>query len=139
MFYVNFYAIRKSSYVETWAAKVCFYLWIHDLDIFVYPLQVGYDVLMADFFIERNLPRDERIVSTVPGQMFMACIFGIVSWWAFSTSYCCYLKCSFTDASVSAVKLFTLLPSYLLCFLIKRMNWKKHNPLRCMCNIHMIL
>lgn len=43
------------------------------LMVFVYLVQVGYDVLMADFFIDRNLSRDEKIVSIVRlgGQMLL--------------------------------------------------------------------
>jgi hypothetical protein len=34
-----------------------------NFDVFVHTLQVGYDVLMADFFIHKNVPREEKIVS----------------------------------------------------------------------------
>jgi E3 SUMO-protein ligase PIAS1 len=32
-----------------------------NFDVFVHTLQVGYDVLMADFFIHKNVPREEKI------------------------------------------------------------------------------
>jgi hypothetical protein len=34
-------------------------------------MQVGYDVLMLDFFIEKNLPREEKIVSIIPDGMHL--------------------------------------------------------------------
>ena len=51
--------------------KGLFYLQICDSDIFGYPMQVGYDILMFDFFIEMNLPRHEKIVSIIPNDMHL--------------------------------------------------------------------
>jgi hypothetical protein len=34
-------------------------------------MQVGYNILMADFFIEKNLPREEKIVSIIPDGMHL--------------------------------------------------------------------
>jgi hypothetical protein len=43
-------------------------------------MQVGYDVLMFDFFIEKNLPREEKIVSIIPDGMpeYMVLIYLII-------------------------------------------------------------
>jgi hypothetical protein len=49
--------------------KGLLFLRIHGSDIFDYHMQVGYDVLMFDFFIEKNLPREEKIVSIIPDGM----------------------------------------------------------------------
>jgi hypothetical protein len=34
-------------------------------------MQVGYNILMADFFIKMNLPREEKIVSIIPDGMHL--------------------------------------------------------------------
>jgi hypothetical protein len=60
--------------------KGLLFLRIHGSDIFDYHMQVGYDVLMFDFFIEKNLPREEKIVSIIPDGMpeYMVLIYLII-------------------------------------------------------------
>jgi len=66
MQWVKFYVNSKLSYIRTFLmiSEGLFYTLSIWFDINLYTLQVGYDILMADFFVERNVPVEEEIVSS---------------------------------------------------------------------------
>jgi hypothetical protein len=86
-------------------------------------MQVGYNILMVDFFIEMNLPREEKIVSIISDGMHLQ----FVTYWVFSTRCYCSLICLLFKIfpygfQCSAIKLFTSLSGCQYFFLYQVHN-----------------